>query len=80
MKFSADSLGSGAVLTTQIKPKSVRTLESDASPSDVAHHHSFLEPSATDTLQREWEDQRQVERRIGRSMDPFEWKAVTGGA
>lgn len=50
-------------------------VEADASPSDLASHHLWEEPSATDTTAREWLDKRVMEKQRGRNMDPFEYQA-----
>lgn len=81
MRFSADFMGPGAIapVTRNNAVSTKKRLEADASPSDLALHHSWQEPSSTDQTQIEWRDQRQVERYLGRSMDPFEWQGVKNG-
>lgn len=52
-------------------------LHADASPSDLASHHLFEEPSSTDVTIRNWRSKRVLESGMRRNMDPFEIGAAT---
>lgn len=79
---SADGLGPGAVgvstpaqggvSPSMKKRRGLSQVAADASPSDLASHHTWVEPSSTDTTILNWREKRQLERRKGRNMDPFE--------
>jgi hypothetical protein len=85
--LSADGLGPGAVgvSTTRgavvepaMKPMQGKTqVSAENEPSDLANHHLWLEPSATDVTISTWRDKRREEMRRGRNMDPFEYQAET---
>lgn len=47
-------------------------LSADASPSDLASHHLWQEPSSTDVTIQNWRAKRQLEKKMGRNLDPFE--------
>jgi hypothetical protein len=47
----------------------------DASPSDLASHHTWQDPSASDVTIRNWRNKRQTEKTIRRNMDPFDPRA-----
>ena len=47
-------------------------IRADASPSDLASHHSYEEPSATDVTIQRWWLKRAQEKVKGRNMEPFE--------
>lgn len=57
------------------KKKMFSEVDADASPSDLASHHLWQEPSSTDVTAQQWEAKRQMEKRMGRNMDPFESQA-----
>jgi hypothetical protein len=79
---SADSLGPGAVgvstpaqgvvSPSMRKRRGLTQVAADASPSDLASHHTWLEPSSTDTTILHWRAKRELEKRKGRNLDPFE--------
>lgn len=79
LRFSADYMGPGAALTSVVRQKK---LEADASPSDLASHHLYEEPSSTDDTIRRWRSKRVQEKALRRNKDPFELGAqsrpVTG--
>jgi len=80
IKFSADFMGPGAISSSP-RNNAVDTkskIQADASPSDLAYHHLWKEPSSTDQTQIDWNDKRQVEGYLARNMDPFEWQGVEG--
>jgi hypothetical protein len=47
----------------------------DSSASDLAQHHTWQEPSSTDTTIMKWNAKRALEKNMGRSVDPFEGDA-----
>ena len=47
-------------------------IAADASPSDLASHHVWQEPSASDTIILSWRNKRMREKMLRRNMDPFE--------
>jgi len=72
---SADFLAPGAALAPVARNNAVDTkkkLEADASPSDLASHHLWSEPSSTDVTIRRWGQKRKLEKQLHRNMDPFE--------
>ena len=75
LKFSADSMSPGAIAPA-VRNRAVRPgdrgMEADTSASDLASHHTWEEPSASDDTIKRWLEQRIIERRLGRSLDPFE--------
>lgn len=79
IKFSADFMSPGAALAPTARNNAVETkkkLEADASPSDLASHHTWQEPSASDVTIKNWQRKRVVERIKGRNLDPFEMMAA----
>jgi hypothetical protein len=46
-------------------------LRADASPSDLASHHTWQEPSASDSTIKNWRAKRVLEKTLGRNLDPF---------
>lgn len=85
LHLSSDGMGPGAVgvsvpnggvISPSMKKMGGLTqVAADASPSDLASHHLWREPSSTDTTIRNWRAQRVMEKRLGRGMDPFETQA-----
>jgi len=85
LRLAADGLGPGAIGVSTpgsgvTSPSMRRTrgrtqVEADASPSDLASHHLYRDPSATDTTILDWRAKRQMEKQLHRNMDPFEWDA-----
>src|SRR6266403_1814748 len=47
-------------------------LTADASSSDLASHHTWREPSASDLTIKNWRSKRVIERTRRRNLDPFE--------
>lgn len=47
-------------------------LSADSSSSDLASHHTWKEPSASDLTIRNWRNKRILERKARRNLDPFE--------
>lgn len=47
-------------------------IKADASPSDMASHHLWQEPSSTDVTINQWRSKRVLEKQMRRNMDPFE--------
>src|SRR5258706_7223042 len=47
-------------------------LTADASSSDLASHHIWQEPSASELTIRNWRSKRIIERTKRRNLDPFE--------
>lgn len=48
------------------------TFKADASASDLASHHTWQEPSASDLTIRNWRAKRLIERTKRRNLEPFE--------
>lgn len=77
LRLSADNMAPGAVESYGVrmmrKLRKRRTpIAADASPSDLASHHTWQEPSASDVTIRKWQRKRQLEKAKGRNLDPFE--------
>ena len=75
---SADYMGPGVALAPNPRNKAItmkKSVDADSSSSDLASHHTWTEPSATDTRIRNWRAKRVVERANKRNLDPFEWEA-----
>lgn len=68
--------GTGVVSPSMRQYKGLTQVEADASPSDLATHHSYQEPSASDITIKNWHMQIVIEKSLGRSMDPFETQAT----
>ena len=64
--------GTGVISPSMKKRKGMTQVAADASPSDLASHHTWLESSSTDTTIRKWDAKRALEKEKGRNMDPFE--------
>jgi hypothetical protein len=86
MKLAADGMGPGAVgvstannavISTDMKRKRGMTqVAADITPSDMASHHLWQEPSSTDTTIKDWRQKRQAERfQFHRNIGLFEWEA-----
>jgi len=52
--------------------RSSEHIRADASPSDLASHHLYEEPSSTDVTIQQWRNKRVLEKARRRNMDPFE--------
>lgn len=68
LQASAMGMGPGAIGTSA----PVRHVEADASPSDLASHHTWQEPSSTDVTIKNWRAKRQIEKQMGRNLELFE--------
>lgn len=88
IKFSADFISPGAAHAPIVRHQAVKKrhslalapgLRADASPSDLASHYTWQEPSASDAAIRNWRTKRAVEK-VRRNLDPFEevWAEATG--
>ncbi len=62
----------GVISPDMRRRKGMTQIASDASPSDLAQHHTWQEPSSTDVTVRQWERKRALEKQMGRNLDPFE--------
>lgn len=77
---SADMLGPGVALAPNPRNKAItikKSVAADSSSSDLASHHTWTEPSATDVTIRNWRNKRALEKRARRNIDPYEWQAKT---
>jgi hypothetical protein len=84
LKMAADGMGPGAigvstpatgVISPDMRKKQGKTqVEADASPSDLASHHTWKEPSATDVTIRLFRKKRQREAELHRNMEVMEWE------
>ena len=75
---SADMLGPGAALAPNPRNNAItmkKSVAADSSSSDLASHHLWTEPSATDVRTRDWRAKRELEKKAGRNIDPYEWQA-----
>lgn len=81
--FSAsDGLGPGSigvstphmgVISPDMKKRGGLTqVAADSSSTDLAQHHTWEEPSSTDTSILRWRTKRALEHQLGRNADPFE--------
>ena len=53
-------------------------IHSDSSSSDLASHHTWEEPSASDVRIKNWREQRKLEKQKGRHLELYEDRPVTG--
>jgi hypothetical protein len=51
-------------------------IKADASASDLASHHTWQEPSASDVTIRNWRNKRQIEKGKHRNLEAFEEGAM----
>jgi hypothetical protein len=74
----APSVRHHGVVSRHMKKMKLRTrpsisdhIKADASPSDLASHHTWQEPSASDLTIKNWRNKRRIEKTIRRNLDPF---------
>lgn len=65
----------GVISPSMKQRKGMTQVAADASPSDLASHHLWQEPSSTDVTMKAWDAKRALEKQKGRNVDPFEGDA-----